>query len=52
VCSSDAGTSREKPFTCLSYGVVDFRDVIGMTDEEALRAVTSIAADSCLVGHR
>lgn len=52
VCSSDAGISPEKPFTCLPYGVVDFRDVIGMTDEEALRAATSIAADSCHIGHR
>lgn len=52
VCSSDAGVDPQKPFDCLPHGVVDFRDVIGLTDLGALRAATSLAADSCGVGHR
>ncbi|HKT03259.1 MAG TPA: amidohydrolase family protein [Rugosimonospora sp.] len=52
VCSSDAGISPQKPFTCLPHGVVDFRDRIGMTDTEALHAATALAADSCGVGDR
>jgi imidazolonepropionase-like amidohydrolase len=52
VCSSDAGIEPQKPFDCLPHGVVDFRDTLGMTNVEALRAATSLAADSCGVGHR
>lgn len=52
VCSSDAGVDPQKPFDCLPYGVVDFRDVIGMDDISALTAATSLAADSCHIGHR
>ncbi|MBT8227237.1 MAG: amidohydrolase family protein [Dactylosporangium sp.] len=52
VCSSDAGASPEKPFTCMPYGVVQMRDYLGMTDQAALRSATSLAADSCGVGNR
>jgi imidazolonepropionase-like amidohydrolase len=52
VCSSDAGINPQKPFSCLPHGVVDFRDVIGMSDVQALHAATALAADSCGVGDR
>jgi imidazolonepropionase-like amidohydrolase len=52
VCSSDAGVDPQKPFDCLPHGIVDFRDVIGTDDQTALAAATSLAADSCGIGHR
>jgi imidazolonepropionase-like amidohydrolase len=52
VCSSDAGVDPQKPFDCLPYGVADFRDVIGLANLPALIAATSLAADSCGIGHR
>lgn len=52
VCSSDAGVDPQKPFDCLPYGVVDFRDVLGVDNLSSLAAATSLAADSCGIGHR
>ncbi|MFI7601269.1 amidohydrolase family protein [Actinoplanes sp. NPDC049681] len=52
VCSSDAGVDPQKPFNCLPHGIVDFRDVIGMDDRMSLVAATSLAAESCGLGHR
>ncbi|OJF15806.1 amidohydrolase family protein [Couchioplanes caeruleus] len=52
VCSSDAGVDPQKPFDCLPHGIVDFRDVVGMDNQTALTAATSLAADSCGMGHR
>ena len=37
---------------CLPHGIVDFRDVIGMNDRMSLVAATSLAAESCGLGHR
>lgn len=52
VCSSDAGVDPQKPFSCLPDGVVDFRDILGFDNQSALTAATSLAADSCGIGHR
>ena len=51
VCGTDAGVSPNKPHDVLRYGVSSFA-TIGMSNAEALRANTSVAADVCGVGDR
>jgi imidazolonepropionase-like amidohydrolase len=52
VCGTDAGVGPNKPHDVLRYGVSAFPEFIGMTNAEALRANTSVAADACGVGDR
>ncbi|HTD49420.1 MAG TPA: amidohydrolase family protein [Acidimicrobiia bacterium] len=52
VCGTDAGVGPNKPHDVLRYGVSAFPEFIGMTNIEALRANTSVAADACGLGHR
>lgn len=51
ICSSDAGVSAHKPHGMLPFSVQTFVDA-GFTHYEALRAVTSIAAEACGLGTR
>jgi imidazolonepropionase-like amidohydrolase len=51
VCGTDAGATANKPHDVLRYGVSSF-PAIGMTNAEALRANTSVAADACGVAYR
>ena len=46
VCGTDAGVGPNKPHDVLRYGVSSF-PAIGMTNAEALRANTSVAAAAC-----
>jgi imidazolonepropionase-like amidohydrolase len=52
VCGTDGGVGPNKPHDVLRYGVSDFLPTIGMSNAEALRANTSVAADICGVGDR
>jgi imidazolonepropionase-like amidohydrolase len=52
VCSSDAGIGPLKPFDALPHGPAMMTDLIGVTPVESLRAVTSLAAQACRLGHR
>jgi imidazolonepropionase-like amidohydrolase len=52
VCGTDAGVGPTKPHDVLRYAVSDFLPSIGMSNAEALRANTSIAADVCGIGDR
>jgi imidazolonepropionase-like amidohydrolase len=52
VCGADAGVGPNKPHDVVRYGVSAFPEFIGMTNVDALRANTSVAADACGVGHR
>jgi imidazolonepropionase-like amidohydrolase len=52
VCGTDAGVGPNKPHDVLRYGVSAFPGFIGMTNVEALRANTSVAADACGVADR
>ncbi len=45
VCSSDAGVTPNKPHHVLPHGVTGFLPRIGMTNAQALAAVTSVPAD-------
>jgi imidazolonepropionase-like amidohydrolase len=49
VCGTDAGVTSNKPHDVLRYGVSNF-SAIGMTNAEALRANTSVAAAACGIG--
>jgi imidazolonepropionase-like amidohydrolase len=51
IVSSDAGIGPHKPHDVLPWGP-GLASMIGFTGAEALRAVTSIAADACRVGDR
>ena len=51
MCGTDAGVGPNKPHDVLRYGVSNFA-TIGMTNFEALRANTSVAAEACGVGDR
>jgi imidazolonepropionase-like amidohydrolase len=51
VCGTDAGVVPNKPHDVLRYGVSNF-GAIGMTNAEALRANTSVAAGACGVADR
>ena len=51
VVSSDAGIAPSKPHDVLPYGIVQLGG-LGMTNREALRAGTALAADACAVGDR
>jgi imidazolonepropionase-like amidohydrolase len=46
VCGTDAGVGPNKPHDVLRYGVSNF-PAVGMTNAEALRANTSVAAAAC-----
>ncbi|MEV6971012.1 amidohydrolase family protein [Hamadaea sp. NPDC051192] len=52
VCSSDAGIGPAKPHDCLPYGAGEMVNLLGYTPVEALRSMTSRAADLCRVGDR
>jgi imidazolonepropionase-like amidohydrolase len=52
VCGTDAGVGPNKPHDVLRYGVSNFFPAIGMTNAEALRANTSVAAEACGCGSR
>jgi imidazolonepropionase-like amidohydrolase len=51
VCGTDAGVGPNKPHDVLRYGVSNF-SAIGLTNAEALRANTSVAAEACGIAHR
>ena len=51
VCGTDAGVSPAKPHNVLPYGV-ETLSTLGMSNLEALRAVTSVAAQACGVADR
>ncbi len=51
VCGSDAGVSKHKPHGVLPYSVGAMVSA-GFTPLEALRSVTSVAAEACGVGNR
>lgn len=51
VCGTDAGVGPNKPHDVLRYGVSDLAS-IGMTNAEALRANTSVAAEACGIADR
>jgi imidazolonepropionase-like amidohydrolase len=50
VCSSDAGIGPLKPLDALPHGPAMMADVLGAPPVEALRAVTSLAAQACRLG--
>ncbi len=52
VCSSDAGIGPPKPHHVLPYGVARMPEIGGFSTVEALRTVTSLAAQACGVGER
>jgi imidazolonepropionase-like amidohydrolase len=52
VCSSDAGIGPLKPFDALPHGPTMMAKLLGDTPVEALRAVTSLAAQVCRLGER
>ncbi|MEV0270032.1 amidohydrolase family protein [Hamadaea sp. NPDC050747] len=52
VCSSDGGIGPAKPHDCLPYGVGEMVTLLGYTPAEALRSMTSQAADLCRIGDR
>ena len=52
VCGPDAGVGPNKPHDVLPYGISDVLPALGLTNTEALRANTSVAADVCGVGDR
>jgi imidazolonepropionase-like amidohydrolase len=47
VCSSDAGVGPTKPHNVLPHGVSGFLPTIGMTNADALKAATAVAAEAC-----
>jgi imidazolonepropionase-like amidohydrolase len=47
VCSSDSGIGAAKPHDVLPYGVADMVTIGGFPPVQALRSVTSIAAQAC-----
>ncbi len=51
VCGTDAGVAPNKPHDVLRYGVSDLPS-IGLTNAEALRANTSVAAGVCRIEDR
>ena len=52
VCGTDAGVGPNKPHDVLRFAVSDFLPKIGMSNAEALKANTSVAADVCGIGDR
>lgn len=52
VCSSDAGIGPPKPHDVLPYSVATMIEMDVASADEALRMVTSVAADACRVGDR
>jgi imidazolonepropionase-like amidohydrolase len=49
VCSSDAGVGPNKPHDVLPHGISSFLPAIGMTNAEALKAATAVAAEVCRI---
>ena len=47
VCGTDAGVGPNKPHDVLRFAVSGFLPAIGMSNAQALRANTSVAADVC-----
>jgi imidazolonepropionase-like amidohydrolase len=52
VCGTDAGVGPSKPHDVLRYAVSGFLPAIGMSNAQALRANTSVAAEVCGLGDR
>lgn len=50
VCSSDAGIGPLKPLDALPYGPAMMANLLGAPPVEALRAITSVAAQACRLG--
>jgi imidazolonepropionase-like amidohydrolase len=50
VCSSDAGIGPLKPLDALPYGPAMMANLLGVPPVEALRAITSVAAQACRLG--
>jgi imidazolonepropionase-like amidohydrolase len=50
VCSSDAGIGPLKPLDALPYGPAMMANLLGTPPVEALRAITSVAAQACRLG--
>jgi imidazolonepropionase-like amidohydrolase len=51
-CGTDAGVGPGKPHDVLRYAVSNVLPTIGMSNAQALRANTSLAAEICGVGDR
>jgi imidazolonepropionase-like amidohydrolase len=52
VCCSDAGVVAQKPHDCLPHIVPEFVSFTEVSAADGLKAVTSLAAQSCGVGDR
>ncbi len=52
VCGTDAGVGPNKPHDVLRYAVSGFLPTIGMSNAQALKANTSVAAGVCGLGDR
>jgi imidazolonepropionase-like amidohydrolase len=52
VCSSDAGVAPTKPHDVLPHGVSSFLPGIGMSNADAIRNVTAVAAEVCHLSDR
>jgi imidazolonepropionase-like amidohydrolase len=52
VCSSDSGVVAQKPHNCLPLVAAEFVTFTEATTLDGLKAVTSLAAQSCGVGDR
>jgi imidazolonepropionase-like amidohydrolase len=52
VCGTDAGLGPPKPHGVLPYAAAQLADLLGGPAVDALRAVTSVAAEACGVGDR
>jgi imidazolonepropionase-like amidohydrolase len=52
VCATDGGIAASKPHDVLPYGVAALVNAAGFPPVEALRAVTSVAAQACRLGER
>jgi hypothetical protein len=50
VCSRDAGIGPLKPLDALPYGPAMMANLLGAPPVEALRAITSVAAQACRLG--
>ena len=52
VCSSDAGIGPFKRFDSLPHGVIEFGELLGFSNADALASATSVAARACGIGDR
>jgi imidazolonepropionase-like amidohydrolase len=52
VCGTDAGVGPNKPHDVLRYAISEYLPSIGVSNADALRANTSVAAEICGLGGR